>query len=155
MAEIVDSVQVPIVGNGGIRSKADATQMLNKTGCARVAVGQGAKGNPWIFEEILSDKPSIDLNQRVDTCKRHLELYVNWVGEKQATIQMRKHAAWYIKGFTGASALRGRLGEAVDIKSFHNLLAEVKNFNETAVDDSGIGESPLSAETTDSDSPAL
>ncbi len=125
LREVVDAVGIPVIGNGGIRCKADADQMLAQTGCARVAVGQGSKGNPWIFSELVGEAFAAGLEDRIATCRRHLELYVRWIGEARAVIEMRKHASWYLKGFAGAAALRGRLGLAVDVASFHGLLDEV------------------------------
>ncbi|MCU0663932.1 MAG: tRNA dihydrouridine synthase DusB [Myxococcota bacterium] len=131
LAEVVTAVSVPVIGNGGIRGRADAEEMLARTGCARVSIGQGAKGNPWIFREVVGGSIETSLSERLATCKRHLELYIDWIGESRAVLEMRKHAAWYLKGFDGAAVLRGRLGQAVDTKSFLALLDEVP-----------VGESP-------------
>jgi nifR3 family TIM-barrel protein len=125
LAEVVAASNVPVIGNGGIRTKADADEMMGRTGCARVAIGQGAKGNPWIFRAVLGGPSEASLAERLVTCKRHLELYIDWTGEARAVLEMRKHAAWYLKGFDGAAVLRGRLGQAVDTKAFMALLDEV------------------------------
>jgi len=125
LAKVVFAVRVPVVGNGGIRSREDALAMIEKTGCASVSVGQGAKGNPWIFREIAGGLGAPCLADRVATCRRHLEMYIDWIGEPRAVIEMRKHACWYLKGFDGAAAFRHRLGEAVDAKAFHGLLDEL------------------------------
>jgi tRNA-dihydrouridine synthase B len=125
LAAVVAAVRVPVVGNGGIRSRADAEEMLAKTGCARVAVGQGSKGNPWIFRELAGGAGAPGLPDRVATCRRHLEMYIEWIGEPRAVIEMRKHACWYLKGFDGAAAFRKRLGEAIDAAAFHRLLDEL------------------------------
>jgi tRNA-dihydrouridine synthase B len=125
LGEIVDAVNIPVVGNGGITGPADAREMIERSGCSRVAVGQGAKGNPWIFREIAGGEGAPDLASRVDTCRRHLDLYVNWSGEERAVLEMRKHACWYLKGFDGAAAFRKRLGEAVDTEAFSHLLDQL------------------------------
>jgi len=130
LKDVVNAVSIPVVGNGGIKCKADADEMIKKTGCARVAVGQGAKGNPWIFDELKNNRLSTDLTERVATCRRHLDLYVDWIGEERSVLEMRKHACWYLKGFNGAAAFRKRLGEAVSIKVFNNLLDEVLSSKE-------------------------
>jgi tRNA-dihydrouridine synthase B len=125
LAAAVAAVRIPVVGNGGIAARADAEAMLARTGCARVAVGQGAKGNPWIFREIAGGEGAPALAERVATCRRHLALFAEWAGEQRAAIEMRKHACWYLKGFDGAAALRKRLGGAVDVASFTALLDEI------------------------------
>lgn len=125
LKQIVDAVDIPVVGNGGIGSAEDAAKMIDATGCASVAVGQGAKGNPWIFSEIAQLGKRPELKQRVETCRRHLSLYIDWGGEQRAVTEMRKHACWYLKGFDGAAAFRKRLGEATSEAAFHRLLDEV------------------------------
>jgi tRNA-dihydrouridine synthase len=52
-------------------------------------------------------------------------MYIDWVGEARAVIEMRKHACWYLKGFDGAAAFRKRTADAVDAKAFHRLLDEI------------------------------
>lgn len=132
LAEVVDAVDIPVVGNGGIQRPEDAEEMLRQTGCARVAVGQGAKGNPWLFRHILSGDAPVPLDERIAICRRHLALYVQWIGEERAAIEMRKHACWYLKGFDGAAAFRKRLGEAVSPDIFHQLLDELVRENPPA-----------------------
>jgi tRNA-dihydrouridine synthase B len=125
LAATCRAVKIPIIGNGGIRSRADAASMIERTGCQRVAVGQATKGNPWIFGEIKFGKGPPTLKERVETCLKHLDLYAAWAGEQRAALEMRKHACWYVKGFPGAADLRRRLNEAVDVASFKRLLCEI------------------------------
>jgi tRNA-dihydrouridine synthase B len=125
LSEVVTAVRVPVVGNGGVRSRLDAEEMIARTGCARVAVGQGAKGNPWIFREIAGGPGAPALADRIATCRRHMEMFVEWAGEARAALEMRKHACWYLRGFDGAAAFRKRLGGAVDVASFGALLDEI------------------------------
>jgi tRNA-dihydrouridine synthase B len=126
LAAICAAVRLPVIGNGGIRDRAAAAEMIARTGCARVAVGQGAKGNPWIFDELAGRTVVPDLAERVATCRRHLDLYVEWIGEARAAREMRKHACWYIKGFPGAAAFRAQLSRATDRRSFSALLDELQ-----------------------------
>lgn len=126
LQEICETIQIPVIGNGGIRTVEDAKQMQEATGCARVAVGQGAKGNPWIFRALLGDRREVMLRERIDTCRRHLDLYVAWAGEQRAILEMRKHVAWYLKGFDGAAAFRDRINRTDHLAGYHALLAEAK-----------------------------
>ncbi len=125
LAATCAAVGIPVIGNGGIRSREDAQQMMARTGCERVAVGQAAKGNPWIFEQLEGGKGLPGLDERLKICRRHLALYVEWAGERRAVTEMRKHACWYLKGFSRAAAFRKRLAEATGLDTFSQLLDEV------------------------------
>ena len=125
LAAVCAAVTIPVIGNGGVRSREDADEMTRQTGCARVAVGQAAKGNPWIFREILGRGESPALRDRIDTCRRHLRLYTAWAGEQRALREMRKHMAWYLKGFGGAAAIRDRINRAESLAAFHEVLDAV------------------------------
>ncbi len=90
----VNTLSVPVVANGGIYTGDDALVMIQKTGAAAVMPGRGLLGNPWIVPEIqaiLSGQgftpPS--LQQRKDVCLRHLELLVDFYGERRAVLRMR------------------------------------------------------------------
>lgn len=125
LAEVCDAVSIPVIGNGGIRSLNDARKMMTASGCAQTAVGQGAKGNPWIFRELLGDSSPVTLRDRIAICRRHLDLYLEWAGEERAVREMRKHTAWYLKGFDGAAAYRKRINETDSIENFRRLLSEI------------------------------
>ena len=108
------AVSVPVIGNGDVFSAQDAMRMLEQTGCDMVMVGRGALGNPWIFREINAlaghDRPlpSPGIYERMRVMKLHLERLCDYKGEYIGMREARKHAAWYIKGFRGASRLRGQ-----------------------------------------------
>jgi nifR3 family TIM-barrel protein len=125
LAKICNSVSIPVIGNGGIRSLDDARNMMSKTGCAQVAVGQAAKGNPWIFRDLLGETREVLLKDRIEVCRRHLDLYLEWGGEDRAVREMRKHVAWYLKGFDGAASYRKRINEAASVDTFRELLLEI------------------------------
>jgi tRNA-dihydrouridine synthase B len=126
LREVCQAVGVPVVGNGGIRNAADAKEMIDRTGCARVAIGQAARGNPWIFTAVRGQPGSPTVEDRIATCRRHLQLHARFAGEQRGAREMRKHACWYLKGFPGAAAFRKRLAGAVDLESFSRLLDEIE-----------------------------
>jgi tRNA-dihydrouridine synthase B len=125
LARIVREVSIPVIGNGGIRTVDDARRMMDSTGVERVAVGQGAKGNPWIFRALAGDDTEVTLTDRIDTCRRHFSLYVEWAGERRAVREMRKHVAWYLKGFDGAAAFRDCINRTVDVTGVLDILDDV------------------------------
>jgi nifR3 family TIM-barrel protein len=129
--KVKQAVAIPVIGNGDVRSGPDAARMLTYTGCDAVMVGRAARGNPWIFREILHyletsrellpPTPAL----RVETALRHLELMVRYKGEARALLDMRKHAAWYTRFFRGAARLRERLHRATSIPELVNLIREI------------------------------
>ncbi len=125
LAEVCEAVSIPIIGNGGIRNREDAETMMARTGCARVAVGQASRGNPWVFREIAGGGGAPTLEERIATCRRHLSLYVEWAGEHRAVREIRKHVAWYLKGFPGAAAHRARINTTLTMADFERILDEI------------------------------
>lgn len=108
------SVSVPVLGNGDIRSGADALRMLDETGCDAVLIARAAQGNPWIFREVRAalrgeNCPRVTGRERVETALRHFELETQLHGERGGLLEMRKHIAWYVAGMRGAAKFRERI----------------------------------------------
>lgn len=116
--EVKKAVGIPVIGNGDIRAPGDARRMMEETGCDGVMVGRAAMGNPWVFTEIIhylntgERLPPPTRDQRVSTALRHLDLLVGLKGEDTGVREMRKHAAWYLKGMPGAARIRNELNGA-------------------------------------------
>ena len=115
IAETRKSISIPLIGNGDIKSAADAKRMIDETGCDGVMIGRRALGNPWIFREINDYldtgilPEAVRLIDRVKLCHRHLYLEAVTMGDYRATNYIKKHLSWYLKGFLGASEYRKRL----------------------------------------------
>ena len=129
IAEVVRAVDIPVLGNGDVRTGADARRMLEETGCAHVMVGRAAQGNPWVFAEIraaLEGKPWTPptLQERMRTALRHLDMALKLYGEQKGVLEMRKHVAWYITGVPGAARLRERVNALGDAGAVRALLEE-------------------------------
>ena len=113
--EVKESLTIPVIGNGDIRSPEDAERMMQFTGCDGVMVGRGAQGNPWIFKRINEyyshgryDK-SIDKIQLLETILRHYALMEEYKGERMALLEMRKHVGWYLHGLPGSAHIRAQI----------------------------------------------
>jgi tRNA-dihydrouridine synthase B len=106
---------VPVIGSGDVRTPEDAVRMLEETSCDAVMIGRAAVGNPWIFAGAAalwrgSDLPGpASLADRMELAVEHLGLMVEAKGERSGVLEMRKHIVAYLRGFPGASALRGEL----------------------------------------------
>lgn len=126
---VKQSVNIPVIANGDITSAKTAAEMYEKTGCDFVMVGRGAMGAPWVFSEInayLNDGtiiPPPPLSKRMLILIEQVERMKNYKGEKIAFMESRKHAAWYMRGLSGAAELRRMCGE---IKCMDDLLKVVQ-----------------------------
>jgi len=122
---------VPVLGNGDIFSAQDALDMVARTGCDGVVVGRGCLGRPWLFGDLeaafagreLPAPPN--LGQVAATLRRHAVLLCEHMGDHKGIRDVRKHVAWYLKGFPVGSDLRRSLGMVTSIGHLDDLLAEL------------------------------
>lgn len=129
--KVVDAVSIPVIANGDIFSAESARDMLSLTGAAAVMIGRGAQGNPWIFaqtEELLKngsvlEKPSPE--ERISMAMEHITLLCSLKGEYIGIREARKHASWYIKGLSGAAALRNKINAATSLEEMNSILNEL------------------------------
>ncbi len=111
IARIKKALQIPVIGNGDIKTAQDALDMLNQTGCDAVMVGRAAIGNPAIFTQInhlLAGRPAqkVALETRIQMMQGYLEASVRHFGEKKACYMMRSHLGWFAKGLPQAGQFR-------------------------------------------------
>lgn len=119
----------PVLGNGDIWSGRDALEMVSETGCAGVVVGRGCLGRPWLFADLVSsfkgDEKELTptLHQVREIMFRHAHLIVEYLeSEDRGTRDMRKHMAWYLKGFRVPREIRRDLGMVSSLREMRTLL---------------------------------
>ncbi len=123
--------ELPVLGNGDIFSAADALAMVARTGCNGVVVGRGCLGRPWLFgdlEAAFAGRPlpaPPTLGRVAATLRRHAELLCAQMGPDKGIRDVRKHVAWYLKGFPVGSETRRRLGLVGSLDELDELLASL------------------------------
>ena len=125
-AEVVDAVGVPVVASGDIAGPADAERVLRTTGCAAVAVGRAALGNPWVFGEILVGvpRPRPTLDATIDEIAAFAADARLALGDSRVTGYMRKFYPWYLAGHDVSSSL---IGELVTTPTVEGALARLRS----------------------------
>ncbi|AQP44265.1 tRNA dihydrouridine synthase DusB [Tessaracoccus flavus] len=105
IAELVEEVDIPVLGNGDIWEAEDALRMMDETGCAGVVIGRGCLGRPWLFGDLAAAMHGEPLRHRPTLGEvgamivRHAELLSGIMGERHGLTDLRKHMAWYFKGY--------------------------------------------------------
>ncbi|TVZ77834.1 tRNA-U20-dihydrouridine synthase [Aeribacillus composti] len=126
--EVKQAVNIPVIGNGDVKTPQDAKRMLDETGADGVMIGRAALGNPWmIYRTVkyletgeLIEEPTV--REKIDVCKLHLERLINLKGEHIAVREMRKHAAWYLKGIRGNAKVRNAINNCETKEELVSLL---------------------------------
>ncbi len=127
---VKETAELPIIGNGDIRTGQDALDMFVQTKCDGVMVARGAITNPWIFRDIkalLKDGtlPSTqNLQERADTCLRHLEMEIELKGERRALMEFRKYYHGYFHSIRNGSALRSALVRLETLDEVREAISE-------------------------------
>jgi nifR3 family TIM-barrel protein len=134
LVEHLSDTEVPVLGNGDIWSGEDAVKMINQTGCAGVVVGRGCLGRPWLFADLVSaingenKRVNPNLFQVRQIMIRHAQLLIEYFeNENRAMRDIRKHMAWYLKGFSVPRQVRSTLGMVASLEQMQQLLSQVED----------------------------
>ena len=128
--EVKEAVNIPVIGNGDILSAKDAKKMIDETGCDAVMIGRGVLGNPYLIKQVvryledgvlLKDESPIE---RMKTCLKHFNYLLKIKPEKVATLEMRTHASWYLKGLPNGVNVKKRLYELKTKEEFISTITE-------------------------------
>ncbi len=130
---VVEAVErMPIIGNGDVRSIADAERMFAETGCAGIGIGRGALLNPWIFAQLCAWERDGDIgaipgyDRRLDFMARHYQLLVEQRGERHASLTFRKCGGWYSRVLKPGKEMHRRMMLLERVAQFEELVATLR-----------------------------
>ena len=121
IAEIKQSVKIPVIANGDIDSYEKAQWVLEHTKADGVMIGRGAVGKPWIFHQLKTGSADVSLQVKYEIVMEHFDKMIAFYGERGVAM-FRKHTHTYSKGYEGASALRDRVNRIDDSVTYREVL---------------------------------
>lgn len=131
IAAVVDALEIPVIGNGDIKTAEDAVRLQRQTGCAAVMIARGAFGQPWIFNQTKAllaglpkpEAPSVE--ERFSIAMDHARMVESYEADLEgAAIEFRKHLGWYVKGLRDSAELRKRLYAVNRFSEIEGIFAE-------------------------------
>ncbi len=135
--QVKESVNIPVIGNGDILSCYDAKKMMDETGCDAVMIGRGVLGNPWLIKECIDyledgkEPDFISPKEKIDMIKYHLSNLLDTKPYKVAILEIRTHAAYYLKGLPQSKELKTEIFKCTTKEELFKLLDDyMEDLNE-------------------------
>ena len=128
--QVKENVNIPVIGNGDIKTIYDAKRMLEETKCDAIMIGRATLGNPWIIKECVEyiehnkiiEKPNNE--EKLKMIIKHYNLLKQNTNEKQALLEIRSHALWYIKGMNKSKEIKQKIMETKSETEFITIIKE-------------------------------
>lgn len=135
---VVEAVKsIPVIGNGDVRTVADAETMLRETGCHGVSIGRGALANPWIFRQLVQwettgeHAPAGNFDDRLDLLRKQFDYVIELRGPDRAIPFFRKMGHWYLKSMRVPPHLRNEFQLSKTLEAFDSVLARITTHGPT------------------------
>ncbi len=129
IAEVVQALEIPVIGNGDVWTGEDARRMRAHTGCAGIMIARGSHGAPWIFAQARAAlegrcvPADPDASERFRVVRQHARLAIEFgESEEKAMLEFRKHLGWYTKGLPNGRVLRQELFSVTSLQEAEQLL---------------------------------
>jgi nifR3 family TIM-barrel protein len=142
IAAVVAAIEIPVIGNGDIKTAQDAARMWRETGCDAVMVARGSFGQPWIFREASAlingtpAAPTPSVEERFAIALEHARMAESFEADPRgAAIEFRKHLGWYVKGLPGSARLRQRLHQVIALGDVEGIFADYLQNRERYADE--------------------
>jgi nifR3 family TIM-barrel protein len=130
IAAVTAALDIPVIGNGDIKTAEDAVRLQRETGCAAIMIARGSFGQPWIFDQtraLLEGKPKPDapaIERRFEIALEHARMAEEYEADPRgAAIDFRKHLGWYVKGVPGSGELRRKLHAVESLSEVEDVFA--------------------------------
>jgi tRNA-dihydrouridine synthase B len=131
IARVVEALDIPVIGNGDIKTPHDALRMKEQTGCAGVMIARGSFGQPWIFDQaraLFEGQPmpaTPPVEARFAIALEHARMAASYEADPRgAAIEFRKHLGWYVKGLPGSADLRRRLHAVTSLGEVEGIFGD-------------------------------
>lgn len=128
---VVAALEVPVIGNGDIRSGDDARRMKEETGCHGIMIARGSHGRPWLFRQARAAldgrpiPPEPDVEDRLEICLEHARKAIAFGRDRhRAVLEFRKHLGWYTRGLPGGRALRKELFQVTELSQVERRIQD-------------------------------
>lgn len=128
--QVKEAVSIPVIGNGDVDSPQKAKAMLEQTGCDGIMIGRAARGNPWIFHQILTYLETGELEERPPLEEvrrmmlRHARMQIEFKGDYTGIREMRKHISWYTAGYPHSARLRAQINSVESFEKLKELIID-------------------------------